>query len=115
MAHPAILRHDIRVIRGDTFTKDVALTIGFDDIRDEPYTARMVFREAQHDELPELLALPATPEVPEEDEEAFAYLSFSASPIQTQALPEYDIAYFVELVSATRTMRLFQGKACIVD
>lgn len=112
-----IPRHDILIVRGDTFEKDVALVTGFEDIRDAPYTARMVFRTEQHDELPELLELSASPEPPEPGEDAFAYLHFSATPEQTQLLPGYDIVYFVELVAQNANLktRLFQGAALIRD
>jgi hypothetical protein len=110
------LRHDLSIIRGDSFSLFVGLAAGWEDIAGDPslYEGRLVFRERQDDSLPELLVITATPEPI--DEHRFPQLDFmldlSMTPDQTSSLPSFPVVCFCEirLVAGGYVRRLFEGR-----
>ena len=110
------LRHDITVIRGDTRTLFVGLSGGWANIADDPslYRGRLVFRERQDDNLPDILAVEAEPE-PYSDpaNQALRWmLNFTMTPAETEALPTYSIVHFCEIrtTDGAFVQRLFEGR-----
>jgi hypothetical protein len=110
------LRHDLSIIRGDTFNLHVGLASGWENIAQDPslYEGRLVFRERQDDSLPELLAITTTPEPI--DEHRFPQLDFmldlSMTPAETESLPTYPVVCFCEirLLDGSYVRRLFEGR-----
>jgi hypothetical protein len=98
----SISQVDFGVIRGTTFSIEISLTESYDEVLETPSDWRvdLVFREEQDDNLPSLLTLTTTPVVddPGPGEEASAYVVLTASAAETQALPEWDIVAYCELV-----------------
>lgn len=109
------LRHDLSIIRGDSFTLFVGLTAGWEDVGQNPalYQGRLVFRQMQDDSLPEILVITATPEP--SDDHRFPELDFllnlSMTPVQTESLPDYPVVCFCELrtLDGSHVRRLFEG------
>ncbi len=110
------LRHDLSIIRGDSFSLFVGLASGWENIAENPslYEGRLVFRERQDDSLPELLAITTTPQPI--DEHRFPQLDFmldlSMTPAQTSSLPTFPVVQYAEirLVSGGYVRRLFEGR-----
>lgn len=117
------IKRDICVIRGDGFEQAIGFDDDFDELVADPsnYRVNMVFREAQDDTLTPYLTITVTPEAvvsPAPLAEAYpvaAYIVISGT--ETQALPDWDHFYYVELaeVGGDSPTRLFQGKAKIGD
>jgi hypothetical protein len=110
------IRHDLSIIRGDSFSLFVGLAAGWENIAEDPalYEGRLVFRERQDDSLPEILAITTTPEPI--DEYRFPQLDFmldlSMTPAQTTSLPEYPMVCFCEIrtLDGLYVRRLFEGR-----
>ncbi len=110
------LRHDLRLVRGDSFSLFIGLASGWENIAQDPtlYEGRLVFRERQDDSLPELLVITTTPQPI--DEHRFPQLDYlldlSMTPDQTASLPEWPVVCFCEirLVDGTYVRRLFEGQ-----
>jgi hypothetical protein len=109
--------YNMCITRGDSFARDVALTAAYVEVIENPqdYVAHMVFREYQDDLVTPYLTLTAPAEVdPNPVIGDFpVYFRFAADPAQTQALPDFDHVYYVELIRIAAPLdvtRLFQGK-----
>lgn len=110
------LRHDLTIIRGDSKPLFVGLAGEWANVGDDPslYEGRLVFRERQEDDLPEILVITATPEP--NDDHRFAGLPFlldlSMAPEETSSLPTWDVVCFCELRSLDGLFvrRLFEGR-----
>ena len=109
------------IIRGDTWQSNIGLGAGFDEVAAAPadYLGRLVIRLEQDDDLPEIAAQSVSVEPTGDALPApIAYMHFELSPAETQALPPYDLAYFVELrkiTTPTANNRLFEGRIEIKD
>lgn len=111
-------KRDICIVRGDQFGENVALGGDWTEVVANPsaYEVNMVFREAQDDTLTPYLELSATPEVITND--LYALLAtLTATAAQTQALPDWNHYYYVELAQTggLEPIRLYQGKVKIND
>lgn len=115
MSMSCAIRHDLSIIRGDSFTLFVGLAHGWADVGEDPalYEGRLVFRERQDDSLPEILAIVTTPQP--SDEWRFPQLNFlldlSMTPAETTSLPDYPVVCFCELrtLDGQYVRRLFEG------
>lgn len=114
--------YDTCITRGDTFKLDVGLSSAYSEVINNPadYIARMVFREAQDDGLTPYLTLSAVAEVNPDPliDEPPVLFRFSASPAETQSLPDWDHVHYVQLeqiVAPSDITRLFQGKVKVGD
>jgi hypothetical protein len=111
------LRHDISLVRGDTFTLFVGLSAGWEDISANPalWEGRLVFRLRQDDALPEIVAVTAVPEPVADPDPRFAgidfLLNFSMTPVQTESLPAWPVVCFAEIrtLDGSQVRRLFEG------
>lgn len=112
-------------IRGDSWEQDVGLTAGYEEVIEHPedFEGRLVLREWQDDNAPVLLTLVTTPEVddvpsPVAPPHKIAYLRFTATPVQTQELPDWcSVVGYVELrsLSGSQVTRLFNAQVSIKD
>jgi len=89
------------IIRGDTWTLDVALSAAYVEVIDNPSDFQMtiVMRESQDDNLTPYLTLVGVPYIPDKPlvgEPPITY-SFTATSDQTAALPQWDIVGYCEL------------------
>ncbi len=115
-------QYDFCLIRGDSFSLDVALTKAYSEVYENPndWVANLVFREHQDDDLIPYLTLTAVPEVdpdPLPDEPPIS-IRFSAPPADTEALPDWDIVAFCEIVRAApdgAVHRLFNSDVGVSD
>ena len=109
-------RHDIEIIRGDSRALFVGLADDWVDLDEGvgAYEGRLVFRERQEDNLPELLVITSPIEVATDPRyPALKYLlDFSMTPVETQSLPDYPVVYFIELrlTDETFVRRLVEGR-----
>lgn len=114
-------RHDICIIRGDSFGLVVGLAAGFPDVIANPadYEGRLVIRERQSDLASDLLVSTAVPEamVDSRFPDMTMGLTFAFEPSQTQQLPPYDVVCFCEIVgiNSDEVQRLWQGKVEVSD
>ena len=96
------------LVRGDTWTLDVGLSSEYAEVLENPQDWAMVIvmRESQDDDVTPYLTLNSTYEVPVDpllDEPPILY-SFVATSAETQALPEWDIVGYCELVQINSTI-----------
>lgn len=87
------------IVRGTSFSTDVALTTAFSDVIDSPadYTSDLVFREYQDDTATVYLTLSAQANT--EGPDAPVQFNFKAMPTDTLALPDMDIVAYCDLVN----------------
>lgn len=103
---------DMAVTRGSRLDHVCVLRQGFPEIVQNPalFRGRLVFRELQDDDVPEIFAVSATPEVALDPEcgSNTVTLAFTVAGSLTQILPSYDIVGFVEVVeTGVDTQRLY--------
>jgi hypothetical protein len=117
----SLTKHNIKVIRGDSYRLVLGIADGFSFVGDAPadYSARMVIRDKQSDDMPDLLEIPSLiyPGTDTRFAAMVGFIQFSARPEETQALPPYDLAYFVELIgqAGAYNRRLFEGSVKVSD
>jgi len=103
------------VTKGTNFSADVSFTTAWSELIEDPsdYYGEMVFREAQDDDAVDYLQLTAIPDTT--DPEAPVQLHFTASPVETTALPDWDIVGYCDLVSndGTSRQRLFNMEVSV--
>lgn len=112
---------DLCIVRGDSFAFTIGLDGDFSQTVDDAdlYRGRLVVREVQSDEAPELIAM-ETEIVPTSDPwygDAVAVMHFTATAVQTQALPPFDLVCFCEIVGTDDlyARRLFRGRVKVED
>jgi len=100
---------DYCITRGTNFRADVSFSVGFVELIEDPdlYEGVMVFRQYQSDDAPVYLTLRS--DIVEVPPEVPASLSFTATPTQTLALPDYDVVGYcdLQLKDGTSIQRLF--------
>lgn len=111
--------HDLEIIRGDSYELWVGLAQGWTFVDPAAHEGRLVLRDAQSDYAPETLAL-VSELLPGEDErfpDLTHLLHFTATPDDTQALPDWRMACFCEVRSKdlTYVKRLFDAAVEIRD
>ena len=113
---------DICVIRGDGWAMDVGLSDEWTEVADTPgnYTANLVFRDRQNDDLTPLLTLTVSPTVDPAPVagEPQVYFHFIATAAETSSLPNWNIVAYCELVEAgppAVPTRLFNSPVTIND
>lgn len=114
-----VARHDTNVIRGNSFKFYMTLAENWStDYLD--WTGRLVIREQQQDELSDLFIVSSAidpGDIPTSYPTAIGSLTFNMTPTQTQALPPYDLVYFIELRNPgdSEIERLIQGRVEVTD
>lgn len=114
--------YDTCLIRGAKFERVIGFLNGYEEVIEDPsdFSAVWVFRADQDDALTNLLTLSATPVAVVEPNPARPQVlaTFTATPAQTQALPQYDLVYYVELTQLSdpdNVVRVFEGKVDVRD
>lgn len=109
------------ITRGASFTLDVGLTMAWQEVFDDPdaYEARLVLKD-DLDTGPIRLTMTATPEPdtilpPATPAQPIIYFHFSADPVATQALPDWNLVGYAELraLAGGDVHRLFNSRVSV--